>query len=124
MYLLIEKSTNIVRDIQSQPFAVTSDFEWIEDKSITERTTVGWTYNKDSKEFVAPPLAPSRPSELPNSILTEKIAELEARLEQVDSKEPRLGVAHDSLSPVWYVGILFIVFGGLLFFAYATKIRR
>lgn len=100
MYLLIEKPTNVVADIQAEQFSVdTVRYEWIEDKSVTDRSKVAnFTYNKQNKQFTERPRA-----EQPRDIVAEKLASLEAQVASIKG-EPVLGIAETadpSLSPLW-----------------------
>lgn len=113
MYLLLEKSTNIVRDIQVETFGVTEDFEWVENKDIETRAQVGWIYDKQTKEFTAPELTTQRPSEISNSEIAQKLVELDAKIENTKGgREPILGAAQPQPTFNWlYLLVIPVVIG-------------
>ena len=109
MYLLIEKSTGVVADVQEQPFPVTSDFEWVEDNSVRDRTEVGKsTYNKQNKQFTERPRA-----EQPRDLVKEKLASLEAEIASIKG-EPILGVSEQPTFNYLYLLAIPVVIGAYL----------
>lgn len=94
MWLLIDEQTDRVLDIQEQPFPVAEGLLWIEDTSITDRSkAVNFTYDRQSKEFTELPTSPTRPSELSNNQIAQKLADLDAKIESTKGgREPVLGV--------------------------------
>jgi len=118
MYLLIEKSTNVVADIQAETFAVNAGFEWIEDKSVTDRTLVNTvTYDKQTKEFTKLPAQPQRPSELTDTFIAQKLEELDTKIESAKvSKEPILGVGQkqEASFNLLYLLVIPVVIGAYL----------
>jgi len=122
MYLLIEKSTGITRDTQSQPFAVTSDFEWVEDKSISDNSHVGEVYNKQTKVFSSKPII-TRPRELTQAQITAKIDALQAQVDSV--AQPVLGAVQPQTqqsNAYLYIAVTALIF--LTFWVTRLKYKK
>lgn len=110
MWLLIEKSTDVVADIQAEQFSVdTIRYEWIEDKSVTDRSKVAnFVYNKQNKQFTERPRA-----EQPRDVVAEKLASLEAQIAEVKG-EPILGVSEQPTFNYLYLLAIPVVVGAFI----------
>lgn len=104
MYLLVHKTTKLIEDVQSQPFPVTEDFEWVE-SNVEREEVIKKLYDKKTGE-ITEPVRVERPPEISNR---ELLAKIEALEQKADSKEV-LGVSEvENQTSVWFpVGMVLV----------------